>query len=130
MAAVMAEYATLMEPLGPRCSPSKAFKVKNIDDKGRIIHIGFLEVSEIGIIFTYEHHPNESTQWPLNCIRKYGVNPVGNLFALEVGRRAPTGEGTYAFRTDDAEEIQRTLDYYISGQNKMQARTGILSWQR
>ena len=135
MAAVMAEYATLTEPVssaGGHLTLSRTFKVKNVDDKGRIIHIGHLEVTEEGLIFTYEHYPTEATRWPLTSIRRYGVNPQGDVFAFEVGRRAPTGEGTFAFRSDEAEEIQRLLDHYTNAQNKTEARSGGLafSWRR
>ena len=95
--------------------PSKLFKVKNVDDKGRIIHIGYLEVTDTDVVFTYEHYPSEVTKWPLSCIRKYGINVDGDIFALEAGRRAPDGEGLYAFRTGEAGEIRRRVDYYTSG---------------
>lgn len=120
MAAVIAEYATVGEALsrtGPRQqSPvgrmaSKQYRVKNVDMKGRIIHVGYLEVSELGVTFSYEHYPAEITHWPLTCIRKYGVNPSDGVFALEVGRHAATGEGLYAFRADDAEDICSSLDH-------------------
>ena len=98
--------------------PSKLFKVKNVDDKGRIIHVGYLEVTDTDVIFTYEHYPSEVTKWPLTCIRKYGVNVDGNVFALEAGRRAPTGEGLFAFRSDEASDIRQRIDYYIHAQER------------
>ena len=120
MAAVMAEYATVGEALSGAAHSSshattrmasKQYKVKNVDDKGRIIHVGYLSVSELGVTFTYEHYPSVITQWPLTCIRRYGVNAIDGVFALDVGRRSPTGEGRYAFRTADADEICSRLDY-------------------
>lgn len=119
MAAVMAEYATLDNPLSrpDAVMGSKLYKVRNVDDKGRIIHVGYMEVSEFGVSFTYEHYPAETTKWPLNCIRRYGVNPADGVLALEVGRRSCTGEGTYAFRSEDAEEISRKIDYFTSRSN-------------
>lgn len=92
--------------------PSKLFKVKNVDDKGRIIHLGYLEITDTDVVFTYEHYPSDVSKWPLTAIRKYGVNLDGDIFALEAGRRAPTGEGLYAFRTENALEIRQRLDYY------------------
>ena len=83
-----------------------------MDDKGRIIHIGFLEITETHIIFQYEHYPSEAIKWPLTCIRKYGSNDKGNLFIIEAGRKAPHGEGMYAFRTKNADEIRKRLDHY------------------
>ena len=120
MAAVMAEYATVGEAVA-KSSPShsqhvasKQYKVRNVDDKGRIIHVGYLEVSELGLTFTYEHYPSEATHWPFTCIRRYGVNAPDGVFAVEVGRRSVTGEGRYAFRTADADEICTTMDHFTS----------------
>ena len=90
----------------------KLYKVKNVDDKGRIIHIGFLDITESNISFQYEHYPAEKLQWPLSCIRKYGSNSKGTLFIIEAGRRAPQGEGMYAFRTKRADEIRKRLDNF------------------
>ncbi len=92
--------------------PQKLYKVKNVDDKGRIIHIGFLEITENDIIFQYEHFPAEAMKWPLTCIRKYGSNNKGTLFIIEAGRRAPRGEGMYAFRTKEADQLRKRLDHY------------------
>ena len=101
---------------GYEVSPSysmKVFEVKNIDDKGRIIHYGSLEVNESEIVFRYEHHQSV-TRWPLTCIRRYGVSVEGNVFAFEAGRRAPDGEGMYAFKTNGTQacEIRQRVDYY------------------
>lgn len=119
MAAVMAEYATLDGPVsrpGPDMAmASKLYKVRNVDDKGRIIHVGYMEVSEFGVTFTYEHYPAETLKWPLSCIRRYGVNAADSVLALEVGRRSTTGEGTFAFRSEDAEEISRRIDFFTNG---------------
>ena len=98
--------------------PSKLFKVKNVDDKGRVIHVGYLEVTDTDVIFTYEHYPSQVMKWPFTCIRKYGIHLNGNVFALEAGRRAPSGEGLFAFKTDDAAEIKERIDYYINGQKR------------
>lgn len=98
----------------PAMSTLKVFRVKNVDDRGRIIHIGYLEVTESDIVFRYEHHPAHISRWPLDCIRKYGVNLEGDVFAFEAGRRAPEGEGLYAFKTEDLQacEIRQRLDYH------------------
>ena len=94
--------------------PVKIFKVKNLDDKGRIIHVGTIEVNSTGIIFRYEHHPETVSHWPLNCIRRYGISLEGDVFAFEAGRKAPDGEGMYAFRSTGTQacEIRQRLDYY------------------
>ena len=135
MAAVMAEYATIGQALPRQQAPSpstrpgdsaaepmaasKQYRVKNVDVKGRIIHVGFLEVSEIGVTFRFEHYPAEAIHWPLTCIRRYGVNAVTGVLALEVGRRAPTGEGHYGFRADEADEICTVLDHFTSSSGRL-----------
>ena len=146
MAAVMAEYATVGEAMSGPAGPSplaagayhildqmssKRYKVKNVDDRGRIIHVGYLELTEQGVVFTFEHYPSESKLWALSCIRKYGVNAADGVFALEVGRRSSTGEGTFAFRTEEAEEISRTLDYLTSSNSSVNAgNLQAFSWRR
>ena len=115
MAAVMAQplpTTSSTSRVGVSFLPSKLYKVKNVDDKGRIIHIGYLEVTDTDVIFTYEHYPTEVTKWPIKYIRRYGTNVEGDVFALEAGRRAPNGEGIYAFRSDEASEIRKRVDYY------------------
>ena len=98
--------------------PSKLFKVRNVDDKGRVIHVGYLEVTDTDVIFTYEHYPSQVTKWPFTCIRKYGTHLNGNVFALEGGRRAPSGEGLFAFKTEEAADIKERIDYYINSQRR------------
>ena len=119
MAAVMTSpvcYTSLSEK--PEFLPSKLFKVKNIDDKGRIIHIGYLEITDTDIIFTYEHFPSEVTRWPLTCVRRYGTNADGSVFIVETGRRAPNGEGHYAFKTNEATEIVERIDFYTKSERR------------
>ena len=41
--------------------------------------------------------------WPFNCIRRYKCHP--GTFMLEVGRKAPTGEGVFRFFTQEGQEI-------------------------
>lgn len=114
----MAAAAIMARPLMTSDSktflPPKRFKVKNVDDKGRIIHIGYLEVTEAEVTFTYEYHPTEVITWPLSCIRKYGISADSKIFALEAGRRAPSGEGLFAFKTDEARDINKRIDLYVN----------------
>ena len=141
MAAVMAEYATVGEALPPSSreplssppsrpvpipmmmaassSLSKQYRVRNVDAKGRIIHVGYLEVGEDGVMFRFEHYPAEAIRWPLTCIRRYGVNAVTGVLALEVGRRAPTGEGHFGFRAEEADEICTLLDHYTNSSGRV-----------
>ena len=41
--------------------------------------------------------------WPFNCIRRYKCH--SGIFLVEVGRKAPTGEGLYRFFTNQGDEI-------------------------
>lgn len=98
----------------PGPSTPSTFQVKNIDDKGRIIHVGYLDINPSELVFRYEHHPEHEARWPLSCVRKYGISLEGDVFAFEVGRRAPDGEGTFAFRTEGVKacEIRQRVDYF------------------
>ena len=40
------------------------------------------------------------------------------VFALETGRRVPSGEGLFAFKIDDAADIKERINYYINGQRR------------
>ncbi len=116
MAVIMNPQPVHVFNSGYEVSPSygmKTFEVKNVDDKGRIIHYGTLEVNDSEIVFKYEHHKAVS-RWPLSCIRRYGIGLGGDVFAFEAGRRAPDGEGMYAFKTigTQACEIRQRVDYF------------------
>jgi hypothetical protein len=95
-------------------SSSKTFYVRNIDDRGRIIHFGYLEISEEGLTFSYEHYQT-TIHWPFNCIRRYGANSEGTVFVIEAGRSSPDGEGLYAFKTENGQacaEMRQRMDYF------------------
>ena len=49
--------------------------------------------------------------WPFKCIRRYKF--VGNLFSIEAGRKAPTGEGIFEFISNECSEIYRVMDTII-----------------
>ena len=116
MASVMSsqQYPVFSSDHVPGGANSNVFRVKNIDDRGRIIHMGYLEVLPGELVFRYEHHPQHETRWPLHTIRRYGINLESNVFAFEAGRRAPEGEGSFAFRTEGVQacEIRQRLDYF------------------
>ena len=88
---------------------SKYYHVKNVDEKGKTVNSGYLEIATSEIIFQYQHCTTKSMKWPLTCVRKFGTNTSGTVFIFEVGRRAPEGEGVYAFRTKKADEIRKVL---------------------
>jgi hypothetical protein len=56
-----------------------------------------------------DHRNNEIVHWPLNKLRRYGVERT--MFTIEAGRSCPTGEGTFVFDCQDAESVyQRVHD--------------------
>eukprot|EP00794_Sanderia_malayensis_P006450 gene6450-7182_t len=58
--------------------------------------------------------------WPFNCIRRYKCHP--GIFLLEVGRKAPTGEGEFRFITQEGQDIFEILGKAVS--NRMSAKRG------
>ncbi|KAL3863447.1 hypothetical protein ACJMK2_005201 [Sinanodonta woodiana] len=42
--------------------------------------------------------------WPLNTIRRFGVDP-NNIFFMEARRRAPSGEGMFRFKANNPRDI-------------------------
>lgn len=51
------------------------------------------------------------TQWPLQCLRRYGYE--NDTFIFEAGRRCDTGEGIYSFRCARADVLFQLLQDYI-----------------
>ena len=49
--------------------------------------------------------------WPFTCLRRY-MSTQGK-FKVEAGRRAPTGEGNFAFLTPQHDEIYKLLDKVV-----------------
>lgn len=49
--------------------------------------------------------------WPFTCLRRY-MSTRGK-FTIEAGRRAPTGEGKFAFFTPQYDEIYKLLDNVV-----------------
>jgi len=90
------------------------FTVLNVDDMGRQISPGKLEVSETDLVLYVRGKP--PLTWPLRCLRRYGFD--NDLFSFESGRRCPTGAGIFAFRCDRAQSLFNLL------QSKIQANPG------
>ncbi|GJQ75550.1 hypothetical protein Trydic_g17635 [Trypoxylus dichotomus] len=89
------------------------FQVTNVDDSGRAISPGQLEVSEIELVF-YQRGKSP-TRWPLRCLRKYGFDT--EIFSFECGRRCPTGHGIYAFHCLKAEQLFNVVQQNIQLRN-------------
>ncbi|XP_070580326.1 fibroblast growth factor receptor substrate 2-like isoform X2 [Ptychodera flava] len=77
------------------------FKVKNVDDDGRELGSGTIEVGLSDLILYQKS--KDPVRWPLRCLRRYGFD--AELFSFESGRRCPTGPGIYAFKCKRAEQL-------------------------
>ncbi|XP_077999854.1 fibroblast growth factor receptor substrate 2-like isoform X2 [Glandiceps talaboti] len=77
------------------------FKVKNVDDDGRELGSGVIEVGLADLILYQKG--KDPVRWPLRCLRRYGFD--AELFSFESGRRCPTGPGIYAFKCKRAEQL-------------------------
>ncbi|KRT83249.1 hypothetical protein AMK59_4016 [Oryctes borbonicus] len=89
------------------------FQVTNVDDSGRAISPGQLEVTETELVF-YQRGKSP-TRWPLRCLRKYGFDI--EIFSFECGRRCPTGHGIYAFHCLKAEQLFNVVQQNIQLRN-------------
>lgn len=89
------------------------FQVTNVDDGGRPISPGQLEVTETELVF-YQRGKGP-TRWPLRCLRKYGFDI--EIFSFECGRRCPTGHGIYAFHCLKAEQLFNVVQQNIQLRN-------------
>lgn len=87
------------------------FRVSNIDSEGTVLWSGQLEISRTEL--TLYRKGKKPTQWPLQCLRRYGYD--ADLFSFEAGRRCDTGPGIYAFRCRRAENLFHMLQNYIQG---------------
>lgn len=87
------------------------FQVTNVNDQGRPISPGKLEVTQTELVF-YQRG-KKPTKWPLRSLRKYGFDT--EVFSFECGRRCPTGHGIYAFKCKKAEQLFNIVQQYIIG---------------
>ena len=75
---------------------------------GRREEHGVLEVMENEIIFVEtESVENRRVVWPFKFIRRFGHE--GDIFTVEVGRKAPGGEGLHHFRTTQSSELNAAI---------------------
>ncbi|XP_030755468.1 fibroblast growth factor receptor substrate 2 [Sitophilus oryzae] len=89
------------------------FHVINVNDRGRPVSRGKLEVTESELIF---HQKGKNPiKWPLRSLRKYGWDVDTDVFSIECGRRSPTGPGYYAFKCKKAEQLFNMVQQYILG---------------
>lgn len=84
-------------------------QVVNIDQDGNDHLPGKIEVTAEYLLL--HQKKKESISWPIRTLRRYGFE--SNIFSFEAGRRCPTGEGIFAFRCDQAEQLFRLLQANI-----------------
>lgn len=85
------------------------FRVVNVNYDGDDLWSGHIEVSSTNLTLYRKRKP--PTQWPLQCLRRYGYE--SDTFIFEAGRRCLTGEGIYSFRCRRAEALFHVLQEYI-----------------
>ncbi|NXH44546.1 FRS3 factor, partial [Dicaeum eximium] len=88
----------------PDNHPTK-FKVTNVDDEGRELGAGVMELTPRELILHSQQR--DAVRWPYLSLRRYGFD--SNLFSFESGRRCHTGQGIFAFKCSRAEEIFNLL---------------------
>lgn len=88
---------------------NSVFQVVNIDQEGNNHLPGKIEVTAEDIVL--HQKKKEAISWPIRTLRRYGFE--SNIFSFEVGRRCPTGEGIFAFRCDQAEQLFKLLQTNI-----------------
>ncbi|XP_025192003.1 uncharacterized protein LOC112592204 [Melanaphis sacchari] len=87
-------------------SSSVMFKVTNIDYKGNEINHGQIEITDSELVMHYASKKSDIT-CPLSTIRRYGYEDF--MFCFEAGRSSPYGQGIFAFRSKDAENIFNSI---------------------
>ncbi|XP_067123005.1 fibroblast growth factor receptor substrate 2-like [Centruroides vittatus] len=90
-------------------SNPRVFHVWNVNDLGRHVNPGKIEVTEVDLILRQKG--KTPIHWPLRSLRRYGFD--AELFSFESGRRCPTGPGIYAFKCRRAEALFNVLQECI-----------------
>ncbi|KAK2725735.1 fibroblast growth factor receptor substrate 2-like isoform X2 [Artemia franciscana] len=90
------------------------YEVMNVDDAGRRLYSGKLEVTDNELILFQRN--KGPIRWPLKCLRRYGYD--AQLFSFESGRRCPTGPGIYAFHCVRAEHLFYNVQAKIAARNE------------
>uniref|UniRef100_A0A8C5PVA3 IRS-type PTB domain-containing protein n=1 Tax=Leptobrachium leishanense TaxID=445787 RepID=A0A8C5PVA3_9ANUR len=87
----------------------RRFKVINVNDDGKRICPGVMELTDTYLIFHLQK--GGIVKWPYICLLKYGFN--SNLFSFVCGKRCQTGEGIFGFRCNRAEEFFNMLQRFM-----------------
>lgn len=75
-----------------------------------------LQITSSTVILILES--SAPVSWPFNCIRRYKCHQ--GSFLLEVGRKAPTGEGVFRFFTKEGQDIFEHLGKTVA--NRMSSK--------
>ncbi|CAG7716422.1 unnamed protein product [Allacma fusca] len=112
MGCIGSRFATLASSSGrSRRSRPNVFSVLNVDDMGRHLQPGKLEVTDTDLLLYISG--KLAMKWPLRCLRRYGYDE--DLFSFESGRRCPSGPGIYAFKCHRAQSLFNLLQAKIQG---------------
>ena len=94
-----------------------------VDETAKSLELGMknkepctLQITSSTVILVLES--SVPISWPFNCIRRYKCHP--GSFLLEVGRKAPTGEGVFCFFTQEGQEIFEVLGKTVA--NRMSSK--------
>ncbi|XP_029432423.1 fibroblast growth factor receptor substrate 2-like [Rhinatrema bivittatum] len=85
------------------------FKVTNVNDDGRKMYPGTMELTRSDIVF----HPKRGdlVKWPYQSLIHFGYD--SKLFSFVCGKRCQTGEGIFGFRCDQAEELFNRVQNFM-----------------
>ena len=108
------QFVTMGACISAQKLSDNTFRVVNINDDKRLVRKGTIEVSASDLIYT-DSKTNETWQWPLKHLRKYGCD--GSVFSFEAGRKCPGGEGLYAFSTERASGLFNMVAFNINQGN-------------
>lgn len=83
---------------------------RNVSGITEIIQTGIIEITNTDLILHANHGKNQML-WSLDCLRKSGWD-VG-IFLFETGKDCPTGQGIYAFKCSESEELYKAFKEQI-----------------
>uniref|UniRef100_T1IYT2 IRS-type PTB domain-containing protein n=1 Tax=Strigamia maritima TaxID=126957 RepID=T1IYT2_STRMM len=109
----------------PDDSAPNLYRVWNVDEEGRILCPGYLEL--MGVELILHRRGGETIRWFTRCLRRYGFN--SELFSFESGRQCPTRSGVYAFKCRRADELFNKLQEHVQacGQEKQSHSSGSMA---